>query len=86
MPSSSEADRVSPRSAHLLAVYLTPLEAAQKHKDGPYRDWPEAERVVCNLHRAYAELTDYEPPVRLSIPNLWPEMVELHGGPIVSHA
>src|SRR6476661_6712425 len=68
------------------AAGLTPLEAAMEHRDGPYRDLPEGERVVCNLHRAYAELTDYEPTVRLSIPNLWPEMVALHGGPIVSHA
>ena len=68
------------------AAGLTPLEAAQKAAGGPYADWPESERVVCNLHRAYAELTDYEPPFRLSIPNLWPEMVALHGGPIVSHA
>jgi glyoxylase-like metal-dependent hydrolase (beta-lactamase superfamily II) len=65
---------------------LTPLEAAQKAAGGPYAELPESERVVCNLHRAYAELTDYEPPVPLNIPSLWPEMVALHGGPIVSHA
>ncbi|MBB6628179.1 MBL fold metallo-hydrolase [Nocardioides sp. KIGAM211] len=65
---------------------LTPLEAAMKHRDGPYGDLPEGERVVCNLHRAYVELTDYEPTVRLAIPTLWPEMVALNGGPIVSHA
>ena len=69
-----------------LAAGLTPLEAAVKHRDGPYRDLPEGERVVCNLHRAYVELTGDEPPNRLSIPNLWSEMVELNGGPIVSHA
>lgn len=67
---------------------LTPLEAAQKAApDSPYRDRPEGERVVCNLHRAYVELTDYEPPVALSIPSLWPEMVALNGGrPIETHA
>jgi cyclase len=72
-----------------LASYaegLTPLEAALKHRDNPYRDWPEGERVVCNLHRAYVEFTEWEAPFRLIIPNLWPEMVELNGGPIVSHA
>lgn len=68
------------------AAGLSPLEAARKNKDNRYAAWPESERLVCNLHRAYAELTDYEPPVALSIPNLWPEMVALHGGPIVSHA
>ena len=29
---------------------------------------------------------DYEPPVPLRIPALWPEMVALHGGPIACHA
>lgn len=68
------------------AAGLTPLEAALANVDNPYRDWPEGERVVCNLHRAYAELTDYEVPMPLNIPSLWPEMVALHGSPIVSHA
>jgi cyclase len=79
-------DHIAAIATESYTAGLTPLEAAQKHKSGPYADWPEAERVVCNLHRAYVELTDYEAPFRLSIPNLWPEMVELHGGPIVSHA
>ncbi len=68
------------------AAGLSPLEAAKVHRDGPYRDWPESERVVCNLSRAYVELTDWESPIPLIIPALWPQMVELHGGPIVSHA
>ena len=73
------------RESH--AAGLSPLEAAQKHAGGPYADWPEAERVVCNLHRAYTEVDPaYEPPVPLRIPALWPEMVALHGGPIACHA
>ncbi|MFT4265168.1 MAG: MBL fold metallo-hydrolase [Nocardioides sp.] len=75
------------RDSH--AAGLTPLEAAQKSQasgDSPYRDWPEGERVVCNLHRAYVELTDDEPARPLSIPQLWPEMVALAGGPIETHA
>jgi cyclase len=69
------------------AAGLTPLEAAQKAAGGPYADWPEGERVVCNLHRAYVEQNpDYESPVTLNIPSLWPEMVALNGGPIVTHA
>jgi cyclase len=69
------------------AAGLTPLEAAQKHAGGPYADWPEGERVVCNLHRAYVEQDPaYEPPLPLRIPALWPEMVALHGGPITCHA
>jgi cyclase len=67
---------------------LTPLEAAQKAAGGPYADWPEGERVVCNLHRAYVEQDlYYESPVALNIPSLWPEMVALNGGrPITTHA
>lgn len=67
---------------------LSPLEAAQKAlSDSPYRDLPESERVVCNLHRAYAELTDHVPTGPLNIPSLWPEMVALNGGrPIETHA
>jgi cyclase len=79
-------DHIAAIATESHAAGLSPLEAAQKHRDGPYRDWPEAERVVCNLHRAYVELTDYEAPFPLNIPNLWPEMVELNDGPIVSHA
>lgn len=70
------------------AAGLTPLEAAQKAAGGPYADWPEGERVVCNLHRAYVELfPDYEAPTPLIIPALWPEMVALNGGrAIETHA
>lgn len=65
---------------------LTPLEAALKHRDGPYAGLPEGERVVCNLHRAYVELTEWESPITLNIPSLWPEMVALSGGPIETTA
>jgi cyclase len=80
-------DWIASIATESYAAGLTPLEAAQKHADGPYRDWPESERVVCNLHRAYTDLTDHEPSGALNIPTLWPEMVELNGGrPIETHA
>jgi cyclase len=83
-------DWIAAVAAESYAAGLTPLEAAQKalaSGDHPSVDWPERERVVCNLHRAYAETTDYVAPVRLSIPSLWPEMVALNGGrPIETHA
>ncbi|MFT3873921.1 MAG: hypothetical protein QM714_14970 [Nocardioides sp.] len=47
---------------------------------------PEGERVVCNIYCSYVELTDFEAPFPLIFSTSWPEMVELHGGPIVSHA
>ena len=79
-------DRIAEVAQASYAAGLTPLEGAIKHRADIFPDWPEAERVVCNLHRAYVELTDYEPPFPLRIPSLWPEMVALNGGPIVSHA
>lgn len=35
---------------------IEPLEAARQLDLGPYADWHDAERIVGNLHRAYAEL------------------------------
>lgn len=76
-------DWIAALAAESYAAGLTPLEAAQKAAaDSPYRDWPESERVVCNLHRAYAETTDYDAGHPLNIPHLWSEMETLHGGPI----
>ncbi|GAA1781051.1 MBL fold metallo-hydrolase [Nocardioides hankookensis] len=80
-------DWIAAIATESYAAGLTPLEAAQKAlQDSPYAAWPESERVVCNLHRAYAETTDYDAGHPLNIPHLWPEMVALNGGPIVSHA
>jgi cyclase len=71
-------------SAH--AEGLSPLEAAQKHRDNPYREWAETERFVGNLHRAYSELTGNPVDTRLTVPSVWPDMVAFHGGPIACHA
>ena len=38
------------------AAGLAPLEAARQADLGRFADWPDAERVVGNLHRAMAEL------------------------------
>ena len=82
-------DWIAELARESYAAGLTPLEAAlEGSADGPYADWPEGERVVCNLHRAYVEMfPDYESPTPLIIPALWPEMVALNGGrPIETHA
>lgn len=68
------------------AAGLSPLEAAVKHRDNPYSGWMETERFVGNLHRAYAEIPGWEPPVPLIVPGVMPDMVAFVGGPIVSHA
>jgi cyclase len=61
---------------------LTPLQAAQKHRDNRFSGWAETERFVGNLHRAYSELAGNPPDTRLTVPSVWPDMVTFHGGPI----
>jgi len=78
-------DYVQQVAADSRAAGLTPLEAAQKHADNPYAAWAETERFVGNLHRAYAELDAVE-WTRLGVPDVWPDMVAFHGGPIACHA
>jgi cyclase len=73
-------------AAQSYAAGLTPLEAAQKHRDNPYSGWAETERFVGNLHRAYSELSGNPVDTRLSVPSVWPDMVTFHGGPIPCHA
>lgn len=43
-----------------LAAGLTPLEAARTCDLGEFAAWADAERVVLNLHRAYADSTGAE--------------------------
>lgn len=42
-----------------LASGCTPLEAAERTELGAFASLPDAERVVLNLHRAYAEISDW---------------------------
>ena len=42
------------------AAGVTPLQAARDTDLGRFADWPDAERIVGNLHRAYAELDGAE--------------------------
>jgi len=73
-------------AAASYAAGLSPLEAAQKNRDNPYRTWAETERFVGNLHRAYSELAGNPIDTRLTVPSVWPDMVTFHGGPIACHA
>jgi len=72
------------------AAGLSPLEAAEKHRDNPFRYWQETERLVGNLHRAYAELAAREVGnaewVRVAVPDVWPDLVAFNGGPLACHA
>jgi cyclase len=73
-------------AAESHAAGLTPLEAAQKHRDNPYSGWAETERFVGNLTRAYSELAGSPIDTKLTVPSVWPDMMAFHGGPIACHA
>ncbi len=47
---------VQETAAAAHAAGATPLDAARQVDLGPYAEWLDAERIVGNLHRAYAEL------------------------------
>ena len=59
---------------------IRPLEAARDTDLGRFGDWPDAERIVGNLHRAYAELDGAERGAPIDIMAALAEMVEYNGG------
>lgn len=65
---------------------LTPLEAARDLDLGSYADLLDAERIVGNLHRAYAELDGVERGATIDQPAALADMVAYNGGPLTSHA
>jgi cyclase len=62
------------------AAGLTPLEAAREAGPGQYADLLDAERLVGNLHRAYAELGGAEPGAPIDIFAALTDMVVYNGG------
>jgi cyclase len=62
------------------AAGLTPLDAAREADLGPYADLLDAERIVGNLHRAYAELDGAERGAPLDIVAALSDMVTYNGG------
>ncbi|MCH6159454.1 MBL fold metallo-hydrolase [Streptomyces marispadix] len=72
---------------------LTPLEAAREARSGDragfaeFAELAESERLVANLHRAYAELDGRPPGDPLHIPSVWGDMEQLNDGrPVACHA
>jgi cyclase len=63
-----------------LAAGLTPLDAARQCDLGPYAELGDRERIVGNLHRAYAELTGTPPGGRIDIAAALSDMVSYNGG------
>lgn len=59
---------------------LSPLAAAMQADLGRFADWPDAERLVGNLHRAYAELESAPPGAAIDIVTALSEMVAYNGG------
>jgi cyclase len=59
---------------------LPPLEAARLADLGDFAAWPDAERLVGNLHRAYAELDGATQGAAIDIVTALSEMVAYNGG------
>jgi cyclase len=66
---------------------LAPLAAARDTDLGPYADWHDRERIVGNLHRAYAELDGAERGAPIDIAAALADMVAYNGGkPLTCYA
>ncbi|MEU8028761.1 MBL fold metallo-hydrolase [Streptomyces sp. NPDC049099] len=65
---------------------LTPLQAARRADLGEFAALVDAERLVGNLHRAYAEQQGLAPGARLDVVASFKEMVAFLGGPPACHA
>jgi cyclase len=62
------------------AAGLSPLAAARETDLGRFAGWPDAERIVGNLHRAYAELGGAPRGAAIDIPAALADMVAYNGG------
>jgi cyclase len=61
---------------------VPPLTAAREAGLGEFADLLDSERLVGNLHRAYAEQRGEPEGNRLDVLEIFHEMVEFHGGPL----
>ncbi|MFF4208707.1 MBL fold metallo-hydrolase [Streptomyces sp. NPDC001796] len=69
-----------------VAAGLDPLDVAREADLGEYAGLLDAERLVPNLYRAYAEERGAAPGDPLDIGKLFGKMIEHHGGLPVCHA
>ncbi|MBB4894954.1 cyclase [Streptomyces olivoverticillatus] len=73
------------RTSH--AAGRTPLEAARGADLGEFAALRESERLVGNLHRAYAELDGLPPGAPLDLATVLGDMMTMNGGkPMACHA
>jgi cyclase len=63
-----------------LAAGLSPLDAARQADLGGYTDLTDRERIVGNLHRAYAEMTGTPPGGPIDLAGAVTDMVAYNGG------
>jgi len=61
---------------------LPPLEAARQLDLGQYKPWPDSERIVGNLARAYSELRGEPWATTLDLGPIAQEMMAYSGGPL----
>jgi cyclase len=59
---------------------LPPLEAARQADLGRFASWPDSERLVGNLHRAYAELAGAPRGTAINLAAALTDMVTYNGG------
>ncbi|MEV8371302.1 MBL fold metallo-hydrolase [Kribbella sp. NPDC056861] len=59
---------------------LSALDAARETDLGEYAGWSEPERIVGNLHRAYAEVRGAAPGAPIDVPGAFRDMVTYNNG------
>jgi cyclase len=59
---------------------LAPLEAARQLGTHPFQDWTDPERLVGNLHRAYAEAAGGPEGEPLDVVRIFGEMIDFNDG------
>jgi len=70
--------RPAPRAGHDAG--LSPLDTARELDLGQYADLLDSERIVGNLHRAYAELDGEPLGARIDVAAALTDMVTYNGG------
>jgi cyclase len=65
-----------------MAAGVSPIEVARQATLGEFGRWLDVERLVANLHRAYADELGDAPSSGVDIIAAFGEMVDFHGGPL----
>jgi cyclase len=67
-------------AAETAPAGIPPLEAARQVDLGPYGSLTDPERIVGNLHRAYAECAGARPGDPIDLPTAFVDMIAYNGG------